>query len=47
MKQKQTHRYKEQICGCHRGEEVGERPGSLELADEIIMYVMDKQGSIV
>ena len=33
-KQKQTHRYKEQICGCQGVEEVGEgRSGNLGLDD--------------
>ena len=34
MKQKQTHRYKEQICGCQTGRRVGEGwSGNLGLAD--------------
>ena len=34
MKQKQTHRQREQTCGCQGGEGVGEeRIGSLGLAD--------------
>ena len=34
MKQKQTHRHREQTCGCQRGGMVGEgRIGSLELED--------------
>ena len=34
MKQKQTHRHKEQTCGCQAGERVKERwNGSLGLAD--------------
>ena len=33
-KQKQTHRYREQTCGCQGGGEVGEgRKGSLGLAE--------------
>ena len=35
-KQKQTHRHKEQTCGCRRGGEVGEgRIGSLGLAESL------------
>ena len=34
MKQKQTHRYREQTCGCQGGEGVGDGwIGSLGLAD--------------
>ena len=34
MKQKQTHRHREQTCGCQAGGEVGEGlTGSLGLAD--------------
>ena len=45
MKQKQTHRHREQTCGCQRGEQTGEeRIVSLELADAN-RYRMHKQGS--
>ena len=43
MKQKQTHRYREQTCGCQRDGEVWEkRIGNLGLAEANI-YRMDKQ----
>ena len=33
MKQKQTHRHREQTCGCQEGERVGERlTGNLEFS---------------
>ena len=45
-KEKQTHRRKEQMYGCHGGGRVGEgRAGSLGLADQTIIYRMDKQQS--
>ena len=45
MKQKQTHRQREQTCGCQGGC-VGireEETGNLGLAMERILYGMDKQ----
>ena len=33
MKQKQTHRHREQACGCQGGGELGRWIGSLGLAD--------------
>ena len=36
-KQKQTHRHREQVCGCQRGETMEKgRAGSLGLAEAII-----------
>ena len=44
MKQKQTHRYREQICGCQGGSRGGEGwNGSLGLADANWYTRMDKQ----
>ena len=44
MKQKQTHRHREQTCGCQGGQGVGKgRIGSLGLAEATIIYRMDKQ----
>ena len=45
-KQKQSHRYREQICGCQGVVGVG-RIGSLGLAEATIIYSMDKQCPIV
>ena len=42
MKQKQTHRHREQTCGCPGGREEG-WTGSLGLADAASIYRMDKQ----
>ena len=43
MQQKQTHRHREQICGC-RGEGVGEGwIGPVGLVRQTIIYRMDKQ----
>ena len=43
---KQTHRNKEQACGCQTGEAMGSWIGSLELADaNYYIYRMDKQQS--
>ena len=37
MKQKQTHRHREQTCGCQKGGEVGEWGiGSLGVADALL-----------
>ena len=33
INQKQTHRHREQTCGCQGGRGVGRRSGSLSLAD--------------
>ena len=45
---KQTHRYREQTCGCHGGGRLGEvRIGSFGLADANSTYRMDKQGPTV
>ena len=41
MKQKQTHRHREQTCGCQGGGEGWTR--ILGLADARIIYRMDKQ----
>ena len=42
--QKQTHRHREQICGCQGEGEVKERrTESLGLADASIIYRMNKQ----
>ena len=44
VKQKQTHRHREQTCDCQVGGVWGEGwIGSLGLADETIIYRMDKQ----
>ena len=45
-KQKQTHRYREQTCGCQGGGEMGEGwIGSLGLADE--NYWVDQKVPLV
>ena len=45
MKQKQTHRHREQVCGCYGEGEVEEGwSGRLELQQlQTIIYIMDKQ----
>ena len=41
-KQKQTHRHREQTCGCQRGDGEG-RTKSVGLADTNYYYKIDKQ----
>ena len=44
MKQKQTHRHREQTSGCQGGREMGEGwIGSLRWQMQTIIYRMDKQ----
>ena len=48
MKQKQTHRHREQTCGCQGGEEwERERLGVWDQQLQTIIYRMDKQGPTV
>ena len=47
-KQKQTHRHKDQICGCHGSGGGGEGwTGNLRVGDETITFRMCKQGPTV
>ena len=41
MKQKQTHRHREQACGCQGGESEGQ--GGIWSLGQTIIYRMDKQ----
>ena len=48
IKQKQSHRHREETCGCQVGGGWGERTGSLGLAMQTSTHRMDKQqGSTV
>ena len=48
MKQKQTHRYREQTCGCQGRGEVGDGMGAWDQQMQTTIYSMDKQqGPIV